>query len=295
MTNEATPLREALLDGFRATLDDVLPWFKAQMPPAYFADTDAREQLVHVRAVVAARASGQSPRLTLRGDDGHRWTFISDADKPGMLHDILVQLPPDALLRAVKVHTSADGQLSIDTVVIGEAPRFDPNDRELAARREAILAHARAQGGDEALVDRYLRGSSAEYVRVVTPLRAERTASLFGEVSGTDDTVVRLEPERDPSLSRVIVAAGNPTARRMAERCAALLGAHSINILRAFVDVIDDGGNGSVAVFSYVVRSPDGGAIDPDGDLWRHVSADLARMKWVTDAAIALDRRRGRQ
>jgi hypothetical protein len=58
MTNEATPLREALLDGFRATLDDVLPWFKAQMPPAYFADTDAREQLVHVRAVVAARASG---------------------------------------------------------------------------------------------------------------------------------------------------------------------------------------------------------------------------------------------
>ena len=290
MTNEATPLREALLDGFRATLDDVLPWFKAQMPPAYFADTDAREQLVHVRAVVAARASGQSPRLTLRGDDGHRWTFISDADKPGMLHDILVQLPPDAPLRAVKVHTSADGQLSIDTVVIGEAPRFDPNDRELAARREAILAHARSQGGDEALVDRYLRGSSAEYVRVVTPLRAERTASLFGEVSGTDDTVVRLEPERDPSLSRVIVAAGNPTARRMAERCAALLGAHSINILRAFVDVIDDGGNGSVAVFSYVVRSPDGGAIDPDGDLWRHVSADLARMKWVTDAAIALDR-----
>ncbi len=117
-----------------------------------------------------------------------------------------------------------------------------------------------------------------------------RTAALFGEVSGTDDTVVRLEPEHDPSLSRVIVAAGNPTARRMAERCAALLGAHDINILRAFVDVIDDGANGCVAVLTYVVRSPDGGAIDPDGDLWRHVSTDLARMKWVTDAAIALDR-----
>ncbi len=290
MTTDAPPLREALLDGFRATLDDVLPWFKAQMPPAYFADTDERERLVHLRAVIAARASGQAPRLTIRGDDGNRWTFISDADKPGMLGGILAQLPPDAPLRLVKVHTSADGHLSIDTVVIGEAPRFDPSDPDLAARLEAILAHAREVGADEALLDRFVRGSSAEYVRAATPLRVVRTASLFAEVSGTDDTAVRLEAESDPTLSRVIVASGNPTARRMAERCAALLGAHNINILRASVDMISDGRNGWVAVLSYVVRGPDGGAIDPQGALWRHVGTDLMRMKWVTDAAIALDR-----
>ena len=290
MTTDATPLREALLDGFRATLDDVLPWFKSQMPSAYFADTDEREQLVHLRAVVSARASGQRPRVTLRSADGNRWTFIGDEDRPGMLGGILAQLPPDAPLRLVKVHNASDGKLSIDTVVIGEAPRFDGADPDLAARLTAILDHARSVGADVNAVERFIRGSAAEYVKVITPLRAVRSAALFAEVSGTDDTVVRLEPELDPTLSRVVIASANSTARRMSERCAALLGEHAINIHRASVDVINDGKNGWVSVITFIVRAPDGGAVDPDGSLWAAVSADLPRMKWLTDAALALHR-----
>ena len=45
MTTDTGALREALLDGFRSTLDSVLPWFMSQMPAAYFADTDERERL----------------------------------------------------------------------------------------------------------------------------------------------------------------------------------------------------------------------------------------------------------
>ncbi len=291
MNANADALREALDKGLRATLDEVIPWFHAQMPAAYFADTSERERVAHIMAVATARMAGQPPRLTLRSEDGARWTFISDLDKPGMLGDILVQLPPDAALRLVKVHTSADGRLSVDTVVLGEAPRFDEADPVLAARREAALAYAREQGVDVAAVDRFLRGAAAEFVRAATPLRVVRATALFAEVSGTDDTVVSLEAERDPTLSRVVVVLGNASPRRVAERCAAALGAGGINILRAYVDVAADGANGTVTSLTYVVRGPDGGAVDPQSELWCRVSAELTRMKWVTDAALALSRR----
>jgi glutamate dehydrogenase len=290
MTTDTGALRGALIDSFRSTLDAVLPWFMSQMPAAYFADTDERERLAHIRTIVAARASGQPPRLSLRGEDGTRWTFISTEDKPGQLAGLLAQLPPDAPLRAVKVHTSADGQISIDTIVLGEAPRFDPNDPELATRREAVLAHARAEGVDVALVDRFLRGASAEFVRTVTPLRGVRSALRFGEVSGTDDTILHVEPEKDPTLSRLVITVANAHNRRMAERCAAHLGSHNINILRAFVDTFDDGPNGTVTMFTFVVRDPNGRALDAESPLWKHIAPELARMKWVTDAAIALER-----
>jgi glutamate dehydrogenase len=290
MTTDTAALREALLDGFRSTLDTVLPWFNSQMPAAYFADTDERERLVHVRAVAAARASGQPPRLTIRDEDGMRWTFISTEDKPGQLAELLTQLPPDAPLRLVKVHTSADAQLSIDTIVIGEAPRFDPNDPELAARRESVIAYARQQGANVDVVDRFVSGSAAEYIRAITPLRAMRSAARFGEVSGTDDTLVHIEPEVDTTLSRIVITVANASVRRMAERCAAHMGGHNINILRAFVDTVADGSNGMVTFLTYVVRLSEGAPLHAGNPLWGHIAPELARMKWATDAAIALER-----
>lgn len=279
------------MTGLQATLDEVLPWFREQMPPAYFADTSERERMAHILAVVTARAVGHPPRLTLRNEDGSRWTVISDRDSPGMLSEILAQLPRDAPLRLVKVHTSRDGRLAVDTVVLGEAERFDASDPVLAERREAALDYAREAGADVALVDRFLRGAAAEFVRAATPLRVLRSTDHYAAVTGTDDTVVFLEHEADPALSRVVVVMGNANPRRASERCAAALGAQSINILRAYVDVANDGANGSVTTLTYIVRAPDGRGLDPTGELWKRVSGELARMKWVTEAAVSLERR----
>lgn len=284
-------MREALLKGLHATLDEVLPWFHEQMPQAYFADTNEKERLAHILAVVMARMVDQPPRLALRNEDGSRWTVISDKDSPGMLSEILAQLPKDAPLRLVKVHTSADGRLAVDTVILGEAQRFDASDPELAARREAALAYAREVGADVALVDRFLRGAAAEFVRAATPLRAVRSTAHFAAVTGTDDTAVFLEQEQDPELSRVVVVMGNASPRRASERCAAALGAQGINILRAYVDVSDDGDNGTITTLTYIVRGPEGRGIDPSGARWMRVSYELSRMKWITDAVVALDRR----
>ncbi len=282
-------LREEILAGFTETLDSLLPWFVTQMPAAYFADTSEAERRVHLRAIAAARTSSQRLNITLRHEDGQRFTFLLDHDDPGLLADILAQVPKDVGLRQAKVHISADGKLAIDTVLLGDAPRFDPEDPALAERAAAIVAEAGAQGIDPDAVRRFLTGCSADWVRAVTPLRALRSYQRFAAVAGTDDTLVILEPEVDPRLSRIVLTVGNATPRRMFERTAAYLGAHGCNILRAFVDVVEDPGNGFVTLLTYVLRGPDG-PLSPEGTLWQRLQPDLARMKWITPAALTLSK-----
>ena len=139
MSSDLTSLRAEIIHSLEHTLDAVLPWFVSQMPAAYFADTPDNERLAHLRAILAARASGIAPRITLHSEDRARWTFLMDGDRPGLLKEILDQLPAEAPLRQVKVHISADGQLAIDTIVLGDVPRFDPAD---AAQQGHTLAQA---------------------------------------------------------------------------------------------------------------------------------------------------------
>jgi glutamate dehydrogenase len=288
MSSDLSSLRAEIIHSLEHTLDAVLPWFVSQMPAAYFADTPDQERLSHLRALLAARASAMPPRITLHSEDRARWTFLMDGDRPGMLKEILDQLPAEAPLRQVKVHTSADGQLAIDTIVLGDVPRYDPADPAQQARLDAILGLVEKVRGDVARVRSFLLSSSADFVRSATALRAVRCADRYEAVRGTEDTLVQLEPEADPTLSRIVITVGNATPRRMFERCADLIGSHGVNIHRAFVDVVEDPGHGYVTLFSYLVRGPDGRALDADGAVWRALAPSLARGKWITDAALSL-------
>ncbi|MEE2907201.1 MAG: hypothetical protein VX527_05135, partial [Planctomycetota bacterium] len=50
---------DQITSGLRAQSEQVVPWFLEQMPPTYFQDTDEETRLVHLRAIIAARASGR--------------------------------------------------------------------------------------------------------------------------------------------------------------------------------------------------------------------------------------------
>ena len=96
-------LVDELAEGLRQTAEDVVPWFVAQMPPMYFQDTDHATQLIHLRAIIAARASGRPIELTLRSEDGSQWTLMRPLDYPGVLAELVSELPHDRPLRAAKV------------------------------------------------------------------------------------------------------------------------------------------------------------------------------------------------
>ena len=281
-----------LSESFERTARDVVPWFFAEMPPAYFLDTDAATRQSHLRALIAARASGLPMRTTLRSDDGSSYTFINDRDYPGLLAQLMNELPADRPLRQAKVHGTPGGHLVLDTFVTGEAPKYNPEDRELTEKLQSITAHAERQGlgAAKAEIARHLAGSSAEYLRAVTPDRALRTYRRFAAISGSDDTLVDLEPEADGHHSRVVILYGNANPRRVFQRVAAMLGLSGVDIRRAYLDVFDDGPHGFVTLLTYVVQSPERTAIDPSSALWTTLKADLLRTKWIGDAAFEFAR-----
>ena len=232
---EPEKLLDELVDGFRSTAGSVIPWFLDQMPRMYFQDTDHQTQLTHLRAIVAAQSADRALDLTVVSEDGSVWTTLRSDDNPGVLAEIVKNLPMDSSLRAAKVHTSGDGRLVLDTFEFGEPEPFDDDDPELQAKLEATIewaAEHRPEWSAEA-VRAHFDNCAADYIRTLTPLRISHHHELFTRVTGTDGTIVEMEPEADPDLCRITVVFGNARTRTSLERCASLLARHRISVVRA--------------------------------------------------------------
>ncbi len=293
---DSSAVIDEVAGSLRATAEEVVPWFLENMPPVYFQDTKYDDQLGHLSAIIASKASGRPLEMTLRSKDGSQWTMMRPLDYPGVLAEMVGELPRDRPLRAAKIHTATDGQLVLDTFLFGEGAAFDPADVEQAAKREEVLAYASKMGGGSAgggeptakqMAD-YLQRCSEDYVMSVTPIRMCRHWKLYQRVTGTDGSAVSLEPESDPNVCRIVAAVSNATTRTMFERIVTRLSASAINIHRAYLDTIRDDDGDWVVLLGFVVSRPGGGVIDAASDLWQSVHRDLHRMKWLDERTLAL-------
>ena len=281
---------DKVTNSLRTTAEDIVPWFLEQMPLMYFQDTNEETQLAHLRAIIAAKASDRPIELTLRSEDGSKWTCMRPLDYPGVLAEIMDELPLNETLRAAKIHTAGDGTLVVDTFEFGKAAPFSPENLEHTTQVEDTISYAQEHGLDwnADQVRSYFTRCSEDYLATITPLRMEKHWQLVESLTGTDGTAVALERETDPSLSRIIVAVSNSTRRSMLQRIATRLSKSRINIHRAYLDSIEDGDNGWITLVGCVVQGPDGGVIDETSSLWKEVRADLLRLKWLDPRTVRL-------
>ena len=286
----ASTVIDEVTNSLRTTAEGVVPWFLEQMPLMYFQDTDKETQLSHLKAIIAAKASERPLELTLRNEEGSQWTCMRPLDYPGVLAEIMEELPWDQTLRTAKIHTATDGNLVIDTFEFGEAEPFNPEDEESIEHVDKVIDYANVNNLDWSRenVLEFFNRCSAEYARTVTPLRMEKHWQLVQRLTGTDGTTVALEGESDPHLSRIIVAVSNSTRRSMLQRIATRLSKSKINIHRAYLDSVDDGDNGWITLVGCVVQGPDGGPIEEDSELWQEVRKDLLRLKWLDPRTVNL-------
>ena len=133
---------DKVTNSLRTTAEETVPWFLEQMPLMYFQDTDEETQLAHLRAIIAAKASGRPIELTLRSEDGSEWTFMRPLDYPGVLAELMQELPWDQTLRAAKIHTASDGGLVLDTFEFGEADPFSFDNPQHMKQVEETIAYA---------------------------------------------------------------------------------------------------------------------------------------------------------
>jgi len=280
---DSPQLLDELVSGFRQSAASIVPWFLSQMPPMYFQDTPAEDVRRHLRAFIAARTSGAPLDMTLRSEDGRVVTRLTPGNRPGILADLVGALPLEPDLRAAKIHSSADGQLVLDTFEFGQRTPFDANDPAQAEKLRACIEHARLHQPDwsEPEIRQYFAGCSAEYALTLTSYRLCKHWALYKRVSGTDGTHIELEPEADPTQTRITIAFSNARTRTMLERVAITLGRAKINILRAYLDQVQDPPSGAVSILGFVIQTVDAQAVDPDSELWRRTRSDLVRIKWI--------------
>ena len=285
-----TTVIEQVTESLRSTAEEIVPWFLEQMPLMYFQDTDEQTQLAHLRAIIAAKASGRPIEFTLRNEDGSQWTCMRPLDYPGVLAELMSELPWDQTLRTAKIHTASDGSLVVDTFEFGSAEPFSMDDPSHAQRVEETIEYANEFMPEWTpdQVREYFSLCSEDYTLAITPLRMAKHWELVQRLTGTDGTTVALEEETDHTLSRIIVAVSNSTRRSMLQRIATRLSKSRINIHRAYLDSIDDGDNGWITLVGCVVQGPDGGQIDEHSALWKEVRGDLLRLKWFDPRTVEL-------
>ena len=290
---DPTVLASDLGRSFQRTAETIVPWFVAQMPRMYFEDTPPAEVANHLRALIAARASGQPLHLTIRSEDGRNWTMIREGNRPGVLAEVVASLPMSPSLRGAKIHGSRDGVLVLDTFEFGDREPFNAAVPAQAEKLRATIAFAATSARDwtEPEVRAYFAGCAADYVGTLTPHRLNKHRLLVRRVSGTEGTVVETEPELEGELTRITIAFSNARCRTMLERVAQVLSRAGINIQRAYLDQVADPPHGSVSVLGFVIHTADGKAVDTAGAAWKQVQHDLTRIKWIDSETIALANR----
>ncbi|MBC8309950.1 MAG: NAD-glutamate dehydrogenase [Planctomycetes bacterium] len=281
---------EKVTNSLRLTAEETVPWFLEQMPLMYFQDTDEETQLAHLRAIIAESASGRPIEITLKNDDASEWTFMRPRDYPGVLAELMQNLPWDQTLRAAKIHTAGDGNLVLDTFEFGEPAPFSEDHPQYSTKIEETVAYAKEYlpQWTPNLIQNYYESCSEDYALTITPLRMSKHWQLVQRLTGTDGTTVALERESDPSLSRIIIAVSNSTRRSMLQRLATRLSKSGINIHRAYLDSVDDGDNGWITLIGCVVQGPEGGPIDENSQFWKEIRLDLLRLKWLDPRTVRL-------
>ncbi len=283
-------LIDELAGSLRRTAEDVVPWFLENMPPVYFQDTRHDEQLAQLRSILAAKASGRPLEMVLKSENDAQWTMMAPVNRPGVLASMTAQLPEDFNLWSAKIHSAKNGELLLVIFESGDPPRFDPSDPEQAAKLEETIAFAAENFPSwtrEEIEDHFSRCTGVS-IRTLTPLRICRQRVHFLEVSKTENTTATLEEENDPDVSRIVVTVANSRTRGMLERVATRLARADVNIFRAYLDRIEDDDNGFVNMLGFVVRGPDGKALDPASQLWQSIRKDLLRLKWIDRTTLDL-------
>lgn len=285
------------------------------MPGSYFRSVYEEDRLVHLNAI-AALQHAQQPELLLKSPDGKVFSYISTgSDTPGALAEVIKSIPQvdGHSLSRVKIFHALDDTLALNVFRFGEQAPFTGATPEEAAAEHRLLAYfADLQSGKfkdgeghadpapyfepEAVKD-FLRRCNAMYVKHSSPRRVGTQMALYHRVTGSEGVAVDVEGDWENRnlenkhydtnpQTMITIASANVLQKNTLEKAATYMGLRNLNVLRAHMDVVQDGNNGHVTLNRMLV-SPRTANEKID---WDQVSQDLKYLKWIDDKALTLSK-----
>ncbi|MEN8132902.1 MAG: hypothetical protein ABFS45_22525 [Pseudomonadota bacterium] len=289
--NQAESLRiiKELLEGLQQSAEEIAPRFLANMPSSYFHDTDRDMRLSHIKAIIAAEASGLSQTITLRNKEGTHYTSISDRSYPGQLSEFVRRLPRAKPLHSAQVYTATDGSRVLDVFDLGERASFDAGDSQQKAKFEQVLdyVHTEKITLTQTQLSRHLRTCSANYLLATPPSQICRQLHLVEQIWNTGSSLVKLESRPEYDMSGITVGAKGVGRRLLFERITRYLGRQGVDIQRAYLDSFERPDLEVISLLSFLVGRS-GEALDPATALWQQIELDLRQLVYLDEGVMDL-------
>ena len=291
------------------TIAETVPWFLEQMPMSYFRQVPEQFRLDHIKAIAAIKDADMDLHLNLQTHlhDGRQvHTFIREGTAPGTLLGMVKDLPfkqdDDMPLTRLHVFSTHDESMSLNMFVYGNKP---PTPRPLDGKEvgQGILDYAQlVQAGEvpgelapspffesEALRE-YLSKCSTNYINIglMDPRRFLLQSLLFHDVSGTEGVAVSFDKAvlDDEGCCWVDVAVANSLPQVALEHLCRLLFIHKFDIIRARLDVVPDGENGTITMLRILVNSNHDSGVDEA--TFELLARELKRAKWLDPETMEL-------
>lgn len=240
-------------------------------------------------------------------------TFIRPGTMPGLLLNMIKELPFNQRseeympLSRIQIYSAEDDSMSLNLFVYGEETK---QETDVTLTGSHILEYAQqVMDGSLPPQDEYGRPNpkpndsferenliehmekcSESYILRSDPRRFLSQMQLFEKVSGSDNISVSTEysylDENNDEHYWVDIALANTLPHYALEQTTKLLFLHSFDVMRAHLDNVSDGDNGTITLLRMLVTPVNGAR--GDEATFNLLQQELKRCKWLSDSTMEL-------
>ncbi|EPR38695.1 Glu/Leu/Phe/Val dehydrogenase [Desulfovibrio sp. X2] len=224
----------ALTSHYVTAAEEVVPWFFANMPEFYFRTHPPKDRLMHLKAVVAGRFTGEARTVVFSSPDGTRHTFIS----PGRwIKEFLNVLAPfeHVCIECLQAMSSADEGLRIIDLTTGPGLRVNPRGGDWRRAMAEIKRQKLVPDEDMPALSAFLRSAGPDYLARFEAARVLRHFEASRRISRREKVEVGLE-QLPSGEERLTVYMASPPAAGIVPRLVRILARHAVDITRAYCD-----------------------------------------------------------
>lgn len=273
-------------------------------------------QLDHIKAISAIKDASMDMHMNLKTHlpDGRQvLTFIRPGTMPGLLLNMIKELPFNQRseeympLSRIQIYSAEDDSMSLNLFVYGEETKHQT---DVTLTGSHILEYAQqVMDGSLPPQDEYGRSNpkpnntferdnlikhmekcSESYILRSDPRRFLSQKQLFEKVSGSDNISVSTEysylDENNEEHYWIDIALANTLPHYALEQTTKLLFLHSFDVMRAHLDNVSDGDNGTITLLRMLV-TPVNGAKGNEAT-FNLLQQELKRCKWLNDSTMEL-------
>ena len=254
-----------LVEELRADIDfeleDVITEIVRELPEDYFQRVQHKDQLVHLKALLALSFCKLQEELVFRSSDGVHTAVIARQNYSGQLANILQRLPTERTLTGAKIFTSRNHGFIIDLFEFEplDGSSLPPDLSSETSVEESIAQVAEMTQTDGEVIRKFISSYSPTSQILDYPDSLAEHFFAANEVreSNCPSTRTMKDKKTGAGCIGLTVASQKIGTRQLVQMVAEYLGQHNFDIEKAFLHDLTFENQLNIAIASFELTHPD--------------------------------------